>query len=216
MRVEPVGAVNVLAAQQHRGTVLERQGKDARLHLVVVVGGLQRLADRRHFQVFGRAKAGLFFLLGQFGGRGNAVALRAGGAVDQGQVIGTIPFVVDDAVTARRAAGWERGVSGAGDGRGVGVVAVGEPRAVFFEPMKAAVGREQGIPARQVVGPQLVEDDQDREAHRLGRRIVVGDRTRSKRQRRQKHEENDWKEIGAVTTDHGGCLKCCGLSEPEA
>jgi len=91
------------------------------------------------------------------------------------------PAVIDDAVSHRQAARRQGGVSGAGPGLRVGVVAVGEPGAVLLEPAEAALA-EEAVPAGQVIAAHLVEHHEDGEAR--GVRVLAARGVRRPLERR--------------------------------
>src|SRR5262249_7727108 len=95
--------------------------------------------------------------------RGGAVGLLPGTAIE--------PLVRNDAVRPRRTAGVDGGVSRPGERVGVGIMAVFAPRPLVAEATKA-FRAEEFVPATQVIAPQLVEDQDDRQPH-AGRSVLA-------------------------------------------
>src|SRR5262249_34361696 len=85
-----------------------------------------------------------------------------------------VPLVRDDAVLPRGTAGQEGGVPGGGPGEGVGVMAVLEPGAIGLQSAETVLD-VVFLPARQVVGAHLVEDNEDGQSRAFDlRRFFTG------------------------------------------
>src|SRR5207248_1710559 len=110
-----------------------------------------------------RRVGGLLRLLA--GRRRDALVALRFHAIDLLPARPVVPLVGDYAVLVGRAAGGDGGVSGAGDGVGVGVMAISEPGPVAFQAAEA-VAAVQLDPALRVVAAQLVEIDEDGQARR--------------------------------------------------
>ena len=151
----PPGAVGVVPAHQDRRPVLAAGGEDLGLR----IGGLEEIAQGRDEQVARRhAVVGV----------AAAVRLVAGLSVE--------PAVADDPVPLGERARGQGGVAGGGLGGGVEVVGVGEGDALAEQPAQAV--REQGAETLEVVGPHLIDGDQEHESGRAfgdgGRRFGRG------------------------------------------
>ncbi len=144
-----------MATGQNGSAILVRNRDHATL---ACSGSLQHVSNRRRQQTLRGTSARL--LPRSSRGIGGNVFVAVGGGTINLACAEFVPFVADDAMAVRAAAGQERGVTGPGERQGIRIIAVVEPGSLFQHASEATLA-ELVVPTRQIIGTHLVEYDEN-------------------------------------------------------